>query len=69
MTEPYFSVGVPDLDTFDVDRVEVLRGPQGTLFGSATLGGAVNYITKGPRADAFEGRVEVGASSTTHTSG
>lgn len=67
MTEPYFSVGVPDLDTFDVERVEVLRGPQGSLFGSATLGGAVHYITKAPRADAFEGRVELGASSTTHT--
>lgn len=67
MTEPYFSVGLPDLDTFDVERVEVLRGPQGSLFGSATLGGAVHYITAPARLDAFEARVELGASSTVHT--
>ncbi len=44
MTDPGFALAVPDLDVFDVQRVEVLKGPQGSLFGSATLGGAVNYI-------------------------
>jgi iron complex outermembrane receptor protein len=37
-----------DLDLADVDRVEVLYGPQGTLFGKNTNGGAVNIVTKGP---------------------
>ena len=44
LTDPSFAVSVPDLDVFDVQRVEVMRGPQGTMFGAATLGGAVNYI-------------------------
>ncbi len=46
LVEPGFPIGIPDIDTFDLDRVEVLRGPQGTLFGSSTLGGAVNYVVK-----------------------
>lgn len=46
LVEPNFPIGIPDVDTFDLDRVEVLRGPQGTLFGSSTLGGLVNYIVK-----------------------
>ncbi|NWK94468.1 TonB-dependent receptor [Sphingobium lactosutens] len=44
IVEPGFPIGIPDVDTFDLQRVEVLRGPQGTLFGSSTLGGLVNYV-------------------------
>lgn len=40
---------------YDLDRVEVLRGPQGTLFGSSAMGGAVRFITAKPTLDKFTG--------------
>lgn len=46
------------LDMLDVDRVEILRGPQGTLFGKNTIGGAINVSTKRP-SDQFEGAIEL----------
>jgi iron complex outermembrane recepter protein len=55
--------GAPDIDFFDVDRIEVLRGPQGTLYGSSSMGGAVRILTAQPDPSAVAVNAEVGASS------
>src|SRR5690349_2981344 len=54
------SLFTPDFDLFDLNRVETLRGPQGTLFGSGSVGGTIRYITNQPKLETFEGQVEGG---------
>lgn len=64
ITESFFATLDPDI--YDVDRVEVLRGPQGTLYGSSSMGGTVRIITKKPRLDVFEGSVEGSVADIAH---
>src|SRR5215208_5494327 len=52
------SLFTPDFDLFDLNRVETLRGPQGTLFGSGSVGGTIRYITNQPVLGRVEGLVE-----------
>jgi iron complex outermembrane receptor protein len=56
---------VIDPNLYDVERVEVLRGPQGTLYGSGSMGGTIKVITNQPKLDLFEGSVQGTASNTT----
>lgn len=56
----------PDIDPFDLARVEVLRGPQGTLYGANSLGGLVKFVTIEPGTDAFGGAAELGVESVSH---
>lgn len=52
------SLFTPDFDLFDLNRVETLRGPQGTLFGSGSVGGTIRYITNQPVIGRTEGLIE-----------
>ncbi len=54
---------VPDLDPSDLERVEVLRGPQGTLYGASSMGGLIKFVTRDPSTEGFSGRVQAGMSS------
>jgi outer membrane receptor protein involved in Fe transport len=48
-----------DTGLYDLDRVEVLKGPQGTLYGDGSMGGVIRYITNKPVLDQFQGNVDV----------
>ncbi len=56
-----------NLRLLDLDRVEILRGPQGTLYGSGSLGGTVRFVEKAPDPTGFDTSVEAGVSDTAHT--
>ncbi len=52
-----------DFDTFDVARLEVLRGPQGTRYGASSLGGVMKFVTNPPSTAGFEARGQAGFES------
>ena len=49
-----------DFDTFDLNRIEVLRGPQGTLYGASSLSGVLRFVTNLPSTTGFEARARAG---------
>ena len=57
-----------DFDTFDLDRIEVLRGPQGTIYGASSLGGVLKFVTKLPSTTGLVVRGRVGSFSRTRAS-
>ncbi|MDE3116318.1 MAG: TonB-dependent receptor plug domain-containing protein, partial [Pseudomonadota bacterium] len=57
-----------NINLFDMERVEILDGPQGTLYGANALGGAVKYVTQKPELGSYDARAEVEGSNTNHGS-
>jgi len=57
---------VPDLDPADLARIEVLKGPQGTLFGAGAMGGMLRYVTAAPSFSKAGGSITAGIESTDH---
>ncbi|WP_129777741.1 TonB-dependent receptor domain-containing protein [Peristeroidobacter soli] len=57
---------VPDVRTFDLERVEVLRGPQGTLYGDGSLGGTIRVLTAEPNLSNLQSDVDLTIASTEH---
>lgn len=51
---------------FDLDRIELLRGPQGTLYGASSMGGLLKYVTRAPNLREFEGGTQDSVSFTRH---
>jgi iron complex outermembrane receptor protein len=59
---------VIDPDLFDLNHVETLRGPQGTLYGSGSMGGTIKLVTNQPKLGIFEGATDATVSQTSHGS-
>jgi iron complex outermembrane receptor protein len=66
LTDPNFAVAIPDIDVFDVEDIAVMQGPQATLFGSAALGGAVNYQAAVPDLASFHTHLQGSFATTAH---
>jgi outer membrane receptor protein involved in Fe transport len=66
ITEKNLFNGQVEPRLFDIDRVEVLRGPQGTLYGASSMGGTIRFISKKPVLDEFSGTFSSDLSGTTH---
>ncbi|MDB5713918.1 MAG: TonB-dependent receptor [Sphingomonadales bacterium] len=62
--DTWFRFSSPDVRIFDVQRIEVLRGPQGTLYGATSLSGSIRIITNKPDLDNIHGKAEVTGSTT-----
>lgn len=60
----FLPLSVPDLNPFDLERVEVLKGPQGTLFGSGALAGAVRYIVQKPNLSVWQAKASATVTQT-----
>src|SRR4029450_12512692 len=60
-----WSLFPPDIDLYDLNRVETLRGPQGTLFGSGSIGGTIRFITNQPDLGVWDANVEADANTVT----
>jgi outer membrane receptor protein involved in Fe transport len=60
--------GAVEPKLFDLDRIEVLRGPQGTLYGASSMGGTIRFITKQPDLNSFSGSASTDLSYTKHGS-
>jgi iron complex outermembrane recepter protein len=72
MSMSYYG-SIPDLHTYDIERIEVLNGPQGTLFGAGAMSGAIRIISNKPDPNSFSagfdldgGRIDHGGNNTTY---
>jgi len=66
ITTKNFYDGAAQPKLFDIDRIEVLRGPQGTLYGASSLGGTIRFVTPQPDMTRFFGNVSQDVSGTFH---
>jgi outer membrane receptor protein involved in Fe transport len=59
-----YTAGATEPRFFDIDRVEVLRGPQGTIYGSSSMGGTIHFVSNAPDLEKFSGNVHTSAGAT-----